>query len=400
MIVAGRDRRRLHPAMLFRHPGLLVLFPVACASAVEADQAAPSHESVVPGHPLVIKAGKPVADVPGEVHLRNVRQLTFDGENAEAYWSNDGRRLIWQRTQPGAAADQIYILDLETSDQRMVSTGTGRTTCSYFMQGDKRILFASTHHFAAEPPVVAKPTKSGYDYLWAVHREYDLFTADPDGKNLKQITDTPGYDAEGTVDPVSGAIVFTSARDGDLEIYTCDADGSDVRRITNRPGYDGGAYFSHDGSKLVLRSAYPKDEAEAADDVKLLAQQLVRPLHMEITVCKRDGSGFRKVTDNGAANFGPYWHPDDKRIIFSSNVKGIEAFKQTGDHAQMGNFDLFLVREDGTGMEQVTFSPVFDGFPMFSPDGRFLVFASNRFSSQRRAVNIFVAEWVEHPGDR
>lgn len=396
MLVAGADRRRLHRAMLIRHPGLLALLLCACASAVEADPgAAPSLESVVPGRRLVIGAGKPVADIAGEVHLRNVRMLTFDGENAEAYWSGDGRKLIFQRRPPGVSADQIYVLDLETGDQRLVSTGTGRTTCSYFLQGDQRIVFASTHHHGAEPPPVVKPGRGGY--VWAVHREYDLFTADPDGKNLKQLTDTPGYDAEATACPVTGAIVFTSVRDGDLELYTCEADGSHVQRVTNRPGYDGGAFFSHDGSRLVLRSAYPKDAAAAAEDVALLGQQLVRPSLMEITVCKRDGSGFRKLTSNGAANFGPYWHPDDKRIIFSSNVKGMETATKTGDRAAAGNFDLFLIGEDGKGLEQVTVSPVFDGFPMFSPDGRYLVFASNRYGAEARDTNLFVAEWVEHP---
>lgn len=365
---------------------LPILLTAACASLPD------DSKPVVPTAPLVIAAGRPVASLPNEPHLRNVRQLTFDGENAEAYWANDGKSLVFQRRTREMPADQIYVLDLATGEQRLVSTGKGRTTCSYYTQGDKQIVFASTHHFGAEPPVVKM---TGRGYQWAVHREYDVFVCDPDGSNLHQLTDTPGYDAEATVCPVSGTIVFTSVRDGDLELYTMEPDGSDVRRITNRPGYDGGAFFSHDGSKFVLRSAFPASEEEARQDAELLGQQLVRPSHMEITVCKRDGSGFHQVTGNGAANFGPYWTPDDKRIIFSSNVRGMEKMRETGDHTAARNFDLFLINEDGTGLEQVTDSPEFDGFPMFSPDGRFLVFASNRFNERPNETNLFVAEWVD-----
>ncbi|MCA8948605.1 MAG: PD40 domain-containing protein [Planctomycetes bacterium] len=348
---------------------------------------------VAQGEAFEIRAGKPVAPLPGERHFRNLRQLTFDGENAEAYWANDGRRLILQRKAAGMPADQIYVLDLATGDMQQVSTGTGATTCSYFLQGDRRIIFASTHHHGEAPPPVVKVGRGGY--VWAVHKEYDLFTADPDGSNLRQITDTPGYDAEATACPVSGTIVFTSVRDGDLELYTCEPDGSDVRRITNRSGYDGGAFFSHDGSKLVLRSAFPKNAEAAAEDKELLMQALVKPSQMEITVCNRDGSDFHQVTDNGAANFAPFWMPDDQHIIFSSNVGGMAAAKETGDHSLARNFDIFIVDQHGGELEQVTFEPEFDGFPMFSPNGKYIAFSSNRYGKQRGDTNVFVAEWVE-----
>ncbi|GAB4155681.1 MAG: hypothetical protein Fur0037_24040 [Planctomycetota bacterium] len=364
---------------------------LAC-TAQDPPQASP----LLPSGSFEIRAGKPVPDLPGERHFRNVRQLTFDGENAEAYWSNDGTRLILQRRGPGMAADQIYVLDLGTGEMRQVSTGKGRTTCSYFLQGDERILYASTHAYGDEPPV-AKTGRGSY--VWAVHREYDLFTARPDGTDLRRLTETPGYDAEATVCPVTGDIVFTSVQDGDLEIYTMSPDGKNVRRITNRPGYDGGAFFSHDGTKLVLRSAFPKDEKEAEQDRILLAQGLVRPSHMEITVCKRDGSGFRQVTNNGAANFAPYWTPDDKRIIFASNVLGMEEMRKTGNHMAARNFEIFLIDEDGSNLERVTNYEEFDGFPMFSPDGRYIAFGSNRYGSAKGNTNVFVAEWVENPAE-
>lgn len=374
------------------YPCLLLLGLASACSA--SSQSGQEPAPVVPPSPFEIRAGKPVESLPNEKHLRNVRQLTFDGENAEAYWSGDGRRLILQRRAGPMPADQIYLLDLVSGELKLLSTGTGRTTCSYFLQGDKQIVFASTHHMGAEPPPVAK-VERGKGYVWSVHREYDLFVADADGKNLKQLTKEPGYDAEATVCPVTGTLVFTSVRDGDLELYTMEPDGSNVRRITNRKGYDGGAFFSHDGKKLVFRSAYPRDQAQAEEDVTLLGQALVRPSNMEITVCNRDGSDFRQVTKNGAANFGPYWLPDDRRIIFSSNFRGMEIMAKTGDHTAARNFDLFVMNEDGTGIEQITDSPEFDGFPMFSPDGRHLVFASNRYGKQRGETNLFVAEWVD-----
>ena len=355
---------------------------------------AAQHEpaGVVPHQPFVITAGKPVDPLPGEQHLRNVRQLTFGGENAEAYWSNDGRKLIFQSRPDPTTADQIHVLDLASAATTLVSTGKGRTTCGYFLRGDDRVVFASTHHHGDAPPVVKM---TGRGYQWAVHREYDLFVARPDGTALTQLTDTPGYDAEATVCPVTGTIVFTSTRDGDLELYTMEPDGSNVTRVTNRPGYDGGAFFSHDGTRLVFRSAFPKDEKQAAEDAQLLGQQLVRPSHMEITVCNRDGSGFRQVTANGAANFAPFWLPGDRRIVFASNVRGMEEMRKTGDHRLARNFDLFVVDEDGRNLEQVTHNPTFDSFPMFSPCGRYLVFASNRYGAKEGETNLFVAEWVD-----
>lgn len=351
-----------------------------------------NQDGVVPNKDFTILAGTPVEANANEPHLRNLKQLTFEGENAEAYWSNDGTKLVFQRRANGMPADQIYVFDLATGKTELVSTGKGRTTCAYYTQGDKRIVYASTHHQGDAPPVVKM---TGHGYKWAVHREYDIFDVDPSGNGMRQLTKTTGYDAEATVCPVTGDIVFTSVRDGDLELYTMDEDGSNVKRITDRPGYDGGAFFSHDGSKFVLRSAFPKTKEEAAANAELLGQQIVKPSLMEITVCDRDGSNFRQVTKNGAANFGPFWLPDDKRIIFSSNMIGVANYAKTGDRSGMREFELFVINEDGTGLEQITHSPEFDGFPMFSPCGKYLVFASNRNHKADGDTNLFLAEWVK-----
>ncbi len=371
---------RMHPAA----SAVVFALLLPCAAQDPAEAAAKT--------PFEIRAGKPVDAIPGEKHLKNVRQLTFEGENAEAYWSHDGTKLILQRRTEAMGADQIYVLDLATGDLRLVSTGKGRTTCSYFLRGDQQIVFGSTHHHGDAPPVVKM---TGHGYQWAVHQEYDIFVANADGSGLRQITDAPGYDAEATVCPATGTIVFTSVRDGDLELYTMEPDGTNVKRITNRPGYDGGAFFSPDGKKLVLRSAFPKDAARAAEDQTLLGQQIVRPSHMEITVCNRDGSDFRQVTRNGAANFAPFWHKDGKRILFASNWRGVEQAAKTGDRSAARLFNLYLINEDGTGIEQVTHSTEFDSFPMFSPDSRHLVWASNRFNAKPGETNLFVAEWID-----
>lgn len=372
---------------------LLLTAAAALVSACSSD--APTNPDgnrpggpVVPAKPLVIRAGKPVADLPGERFFRNVRQLTFGGENAEAYWSGDGKKLIMQSTHPPYKCDQIFIINLETGERRLVSTGKGRTTCSYFLQGDRRIVYSSTHLASPTCPPPAPRVRG--KYFWSVYKTYDIFTADAQGEGLKRITSTPGYDAEATVCPITGRIVFTSVRDGDLELYSMAPDGSDVLRLTNRPGYDGGAFYSHDGTKIVQRSGFLTTDEEKKEYVDLLKRGLVAPSKMEITVIDRDGSNFRQVTDNGKANFGPFWHPDDKRILFSSNM----------DAPQGRRFDIYMIGEDGKGLVKVTNNESFDGFPMFSPDGKYIAFGSNRFSPPEKhfETNIFVAEWVEGEG--
>lgn len=319
---------------------------------------------------------------PDEPHLRNLRMLTHGGENAEAYWSADGKQLIFQATRPGVSScDQIFTMNADGSAQRVVSTGKGRTTCAYFFPGGDRILYSSTHHRGADCP---PPPDFSMGYVWGLY-EFDVFTARPDGSDLRQLTNTPGYDAEATISPDGRTIVFTSVRDGDLDIYLMDADGANVRRLTTELGYDGGPFFSRDGRHIVYRAHHPTEPEAIADYRRLLAAALVRPSTLDIWVMNADGSGKRRVTSQSAANFAPYFHPDGQRIIFSSNL-----------HDPAGrNFDLYLVRTDGTGLERVTSHPDFDGFPMFSPDGRQLVFASNRGAARQGDTNVFLADWVE-----
>lgn len=321
------------------------------------------------------------APEPGERFFKGLKQLTFGGQNAEAYFSHSGKQLIFQRQENDSTCDQEYVIDLDGSGMRRISNGLGRTTCGYFYHNDRRVLYSSTfEHSRACPP---RPDFSK-GYVWALY-EYDIYTSAPDGSDLVRLTNTPGYDAEATLSPDGKRLVFTSMRDGDLDIYTMNLDGSDVRRLTNRIGYDGGPFFSPDGSMIVYRSWYPATPQEVTDYQALLKQGLVRPSRMELWVMNADGSNQRQVTNLGGANFAPYFHPDGKRIIFASNYRD----------PRSRNFDLYLINLDGSGLTPVTTSGEFDGFPMFSPDGKQLVFASNRFGSVQGETNLFVADWVE-----
>ena len=319
--------------------------------------------------------------LPQEKHLRNVRQLSFGGENAEAYFSTNGKKLIFQSTRDGHQCDQIYTMNLDGSDVKMISTGDGRTTCSYFFPGDKRVLYSSTHLGGKQCP--PRPDFS-QGYVWAVYDTFDIFTANPDGSNLKQLTTTPGYDAETTINR-QGKLVFTSKRDGDLDIYTMDADGGNVKRLTNELGYDGGPFWSYDGKQIVYRAYHPQTEKERTDYTDLLKQNLIRPTVLDIWVMNADGSHKRQVTNLNKASFAPYFFPDGKRIIFSSNVADSKG----------RDFDLYVINVDGRELERITYNNTFDGFPMFSPDGKKLVFASNRNSAKQGDTNIFIADWVE-----
>jgi Tol biopolymer transport system component len=326
-----------------------------------------------------------------EVHLKNVRQLTFGGDNAEAYWSFDSKNLVLQVSNDewDIPCDQIFLYDLahplKPGEQLpMISTGKGRTTCSYFMPGNKEIIYASTHAEHEECPESPHRSPNG-EYVWPVYPEFDIYIADLFGNTNKRLTYEPGYDAEPTVSPKGDLIVFTSLRSGDLELYTMKLDGSDVKQVTFGLGYDGGAFFSPDGKKLIFRASRPQTEEEQEAYKRLLKQGLVQPTKMELYVCNVDGSDLKKITDLGNANWAPFFHPSGKKVIFSSNHKSERGFP----------FNLFMINMDGTGLEQITFDTTFDSFPMFSPDGSKLVFSSNRFNGGTRATNVFIADWVE-----
>ncbi|HWB79598.1 MAG TPA: hypothetical protein VG755_31765 [Nannocystaceae bacterium] len=330
------------------------------------------------------KTAGPVVHEPlaGEAHLGKMRQLSFGGENAEAYLSGDEQFLTFQSTRDGAKCDQIYTMKTDGSELHMVSSGKGRTTCSYFLPGDQRILYASTH--AAADDCLPPPDRS-HGYVWKLYDEFDIYTAAKDGSDIKPLVVGKGYDAEATVSPLGDKIVFTSTRDGDPELYVMGIDGKKPKRLTKTKGYDGGAFFSPDGKSIVYRANHPEGKDELAKYDEIIKQGLVRPTRLELFVMDTNGKNQKQITKNGKANFAPFFHPDGQRIIFASNA-----------HDEKGrDFDLYLVKKDGSGLEQVTKNPSFDGFPMFTKDGKQLVFASNRHGKSEGDTNIFVAEWKD-----
>lgn len=340
---------------------------------------------------LTRQDGQDPLKYPEEKHLKNITQLTFGGNNAEAYWSFDNKHLTFQSdfSKWSNGCDQIFVVspgksDLKNNTPVRISTGMGRTTCSYFLPGNKKIVYASTHAAGKDCPPAPERSPTG-KYVWAIYESFDIYTADLEGKIINRLTETPGYDAEATVSPKGDRMVFTSVRDGDLDLYTMDLDGKNVKRVTKELGYDGGAFFSPDGSKLVFRASRPKTEEAKKEYLDLLHQGLVQPTEMEIFVCNVDGSNLKQVTALGKANWAPYFLPDNKRIIFSSNHAASRGY----------SFNLFMINEDGTGLEKITRDQVFDSFPMFSPNGKYIVFASNRFNGGTRDTNLFVAEWVD-----
>ena len=322
--------------------------------------------------------------VEGERHLKNIKQLTFGGENAEAYFSFDNKQLIFQSKRDGRDCDQIYSMNIDGSNLKMVSNGEGRTTCSYFFKGGKKVLYASTFGGSKECP---PPVDLSKGYVWAIYPEYEIYTSTPDGKNIKKLTDSNGYDAEATISPDGKKIIFTSERDGDLELYSMDTDGKNIKRLTNEPGYDGGAFYSPDNKMIVYRGSHPTDPKIVERDKQLLKQHLIVPLTFEVWTMNADGSNKKQITKLNAASFAPFFTPDGKRIIFCTNYFATDERKR--------NFDLALINVDGTGLERVTYNESFDGFPMFSPDGKKLVFASNRNDAKPGDTNVFIADWVE-----
>jgi Tol biopolymer transport system component len=316
-----------------------------------------------------------------EQFFGHLQQLTFGGQNAEAYFSADGKRLILQRQENDSTCDQEYTINVDGTGLRRVSNGLGRTTCGWFYDHDQRILYSTSFKSSPKCPI---PPDMSKGYTWGLF-DYDIYTSKPDGSDLKQLTTTPRYDAESVVSPDGRRIVFTSLRDGDLELYTMNIDGTDVRRVTHQLGYDGGAVWSPDGKMLAWRAFHPETDKEKSDYQELIKQNLVRPTKMELWVGNADGSNAHQVTNLGGANFAPAFTPEGKRLIFASNHV----------NPRSRNFDLYLVNLDGTGLRQVTTHTDFDGFPMFSPDGKKLVFASNRYGKIAGETNIFMAEWKE-----
>lgn len=327
---------------------------------------------------------------PEETNFRNIQQLTFGGDNAEAYWSYDGKYIVFQRTsiKDNVPCDQIFVGKIPEKGEEfkytMVSTGKGRTTCAYFTSDNSHIVYASTHEGADTCPPPVDRSKYGNRYIWPVYESYDIYMADLDGKIKKKLTTTPGYDAEATISPDGNTMIFTSTRNGDLDLYLMDLRSGETRQITTALGYDGGAWFSRDGKKIVWRASRPKTDAEAKEYKELLKEGLVAPTQMEVFIANADGSDARQITSLGQANWAPNFMPDG-RVIFCSNHEYKRGFP----------FNMYTMNADGSQIEKVSRDKGFDAFPMFSPDGKKIIFSSNRNNGGTRETNLFVADWVE-----
>ena len=306
-------------------------------------------------------------------------ELTNVGENAEGYFSFDDRWLIYQATVPPYACDQQYLLDLKTGKRYRVSHGLGRTTCGYFLPDNVHIIYSSTEHNTP-----ACPPRPDYSrgYVWALY-DYDIYLSDIHGKTFEPLFQAPGYQAEATVHP-NGRIVFTSDHEGDIELYIMEPDHRTIRRVTHTPGYDGGAFFSPDGQWIVYRASRPQGP-DLETYFQLLKEHLVRPSHLEIYIQRVDGSEVKQLTHNGAANFAPFFVPNQKAVIFASNMK----------NPRSRNFDLYTIDIETGQLEQITHYEGFDSFPMFSNDCHYLVFASNRTEREPGQTNLYLAELTD-----
>lgn len=352
----------------------LSLLWLSCSSSRQANQTTPVYDTLA---------------YPEEIHFKNLKQLTFGGENAEAYWSQDGRSVVFQRTAPkdGLLCDQIFIADVKEGrlvNHRMVSTGKGRTTCGFFTANGKHIVYASTHESSDDCPPLPDRSQHGNKYIWPVYDSYDIYMADRNGKIVKKLTDTPGYDAEATLSPDGKKMVFTSMRNGDLDLYMMDLESGATKQITTELGYDGGAWFSHDGKQIVWRASRPSTVEAIQEYKELLQQGLVAPTQMEVFIANADGSHARQITNLGQANWAPNFLPDG-RIIFCSNHEFKRGFP----------FNMYIINPDGSGLQKISHDSTFDAFPMISYDGKKIIFSSNRHNGGSHDTNIFIADWVQ-----
>ncbi len=368
---------------------VLILMTLVLFSSCKNNSDSEQPDSSIENRQEQIEKSKDSLIYPEETHFKSIKQITFGGDNAEAYWSFDDKQIIFQsnNTNWSVECDQMFLMNVgETFKDAvppMISTGMGRTTCAYFLPDNKHIVYASTHLGGEKCPDA--PLRKNGKYVWPIYDSYDIFVADLEGNITGQLTNEPGYDAEATVSPKGDKIVFTSTRSGDIELYTMNLDGSDVKQITNELGYDGGAFFSPDGTKIIFRASRPKTEEQITEYKQLLSEGLVQPTEMELFICNADGSGLRQLTFLGNANWSPFFHPSGKKILFSSNFEAERGFP----------FNLYMIDLDGKNLERITHGETFDAFPVFSNDGKKLIFSSNRNNGGGRDTNLFIADWVD-----
>ena len=322
-------------------------------------------------------------------YMFNLTQLTFDGDNGEAYFSSDGKQLIYQSNRGGVSCDKIWIMNIDGSNPHRVSPSHGAHTCSFFVPGHEFIVFASTSHLEGDCP--PRPNIPAHiRYAWPLH-PYSIFRANRDGSNMVRLTQNLQYDAEPIVSSDGKKIVFGSQRENNFDVYLMNSDGTGLKRLTDTFGYDGGPWFSPDGTKIVWRAWHPQTDQEKAQWRENMQSNYITATPLDLWVMNTDGTNKTRLTNNGATNWAPSWHPDGKRIIFSSNMDDWNEKYQSYGH----NFEIYLLFIESGKLERLTFNKVFDSFPMFSPDGNKIVFGSNRNAKNPRSTDIFIADWLE-----
>lgn len=295
--------------------------------------------------------------------LTNMHQLTFSSmgfeKAGEAYFSPDGKTILFQAVPTGEKEYQIYSMNLEEGTPRMVSTGKGACTCAYFRPDGQRIIFASSH---AGPESVKEEPADGR-YKWDLTPYMNIYDANPDGSDLQALTSGPAYHAECAYAPSGDNIVYASNEDGAMNLYTMDADGSNVRQITHTDYcYNGGPFFSPDGGQIIFRA--DRD----------------RPDYLQIYVINSDGTIERQLTTNEAVNWAPYWHPEGKVIAYATSLHG---------HRQ---YEIYLMNVETQAQYRLTYNPTFDGLAVFSNDGKQLMWTSKRSSDN--TCQIFIADFT------
>ncbi len=313
-------------------------------------------------------------------HISNLKQLTNGGQNAEGYWSPNGKKIVFQTTRDKFECDQIFVMNSDGTDQHLVSNGKGRTTCGYFLPGNKHILYASTHE---DGPACPAPADRSKGYVWAVSPTYDIYVAKLNGEIVKRLTNSNGYDAEATVNFKTKRIIYTSMVSGDLDLWTMSLDGLKKRQLTKSVGYDGGAVFSRDGKQIVWRGNHPQSTENVKKYKDLLKENLTTPMKMEIMISDANGQNVRELTHFNCASFAPTFTPDGKHIIFSSNKHNCDG----------RDFELYMMDTKGNNLQQITNFGGFTSFPEISPDGKKIIFSSSYQTKSRYEFNLFVADW-------
>jgi Tol biopolymer transport system component len=315
----------------------------------------------------------------GEDHLTKVTQLTFTGENTQASFSPDNKNIIFQSTRNRLRCDAIFRMHSDGSDISQISSGKGIASSAVISPDNNSIIYSSTQKVDYQCPSKPEYSKA---YSWLLYSSYDLFKDELTGGSDERIIKSSSYDGGAVYSPKGDKIIFSSGRTGDLELYIANSDGNNVKQLTNIDGYDGDAVFSRDGKYIVWRASRPKGN-DLHDYRYQLSQGIIKEGKFEIFMMKLAGGKPIQLTNNGATNFSPSFDPNSNNIIFSSNMSQKDG----------RNYDIYTLNLKTRKLERITYYSGFDGYPVFSSDGKKLLFTSSRNFRYKAEKNIFIVNW-------